>query len=168
MKFSIDLIKKSITIICSGIILLTFILTTLSTNKKSPNFIEYTDLSKFFLNLIIFFLLTLIFIHSINPKIVCSIFIKRFGFISTQKGKLILLSAISIMYFGTGSLPQKIFGLISFLSTVSLFLSEYFFNCKMPKKNSFVEEKTIKNVYKEGNNTVITTTSQSFGNEMNK
>ena len=168
MKFSIDLIKKSITIICTGIILLTFILTTLNTNKKSPNFIEYTDLSKFFLNLLIFFLLTLIFIHSINPKIVCSIFIKRFGFLSTQKGKLILLSAISIMYFGTGSLPQKIFGLISFLTTFSLFLSEYFFKCKMPKKNSFVEEMTIKNVYEEKTNTVITTTSQSFGNEMNK
>ena len=167
MKFSIDLIKNSITIICTGIILLTFVLTTLSTNKKSPNYIEYTDLSKFFLNLLILFLLTLIFIHSINPKYVCSIFIKRFGFISTQKGKLILLSAISLMYFGTGSLPQKIFGLISFLTTFSLFLSEYFFNCKMPKKNAFVEEKT-NNAYKENTNTVITTTSQSFGNEMNK
>ena len=55
MKFSFDLIKKSITIICTGIILLTFILTTLSTNKNSPNYIEYTDLSKFFLNLLIFF-----------------------------------------------------------------------------------------------------------------
>lgn len=152
MNFSFDLIKRSITIICTGIILFTFIITTLSTNKKSPNYIEYTDLSKFFLNLLIFFLLTLIFIHSINPKLVCSIFIKRFGFISTQKGKLILLSTISIMYFGTGSLPQKIFGLISFLTTFSLFLSEYFFNCKMQKKNAFVEEKAIKNAYKENNN----------------
>ena len=165
MQFSFDLIKKSITIICTGIILFTFIITTLSTNKNSPNYIEYTDLSKFFLNLLIFFLLTLIFSHSLNPKIVCSIFIKRFGFISTQKGKLILLSAISIMYFGTGSLPQKIFGLISFLTTFSLFLSEYFFNCKMQKKNAFVDEKTIKNAY---NNTVITTTTQSFNNDVNK
>ena len=157
MKFSIEFIKKIISILCTGTILLTFIITTLSTNKNSPNFIEYTDLSKFFLNLYIFIILALIFCHTIYPKIICSIFTKRFAIITTEKGKLILLSAILIMYFGTGSTPQKVFGIIAFLATFGLFISKY---CNSFKKNTLTEEKISNNF----NSQVVTTTSQSFNN----
>ena len=157
MKLTLNLIKKGISIMSTGAILLTFLISILSTNTKSPNFIEYTDLSKFFLNLYMFIILALIFCHTIYPKIICSIFTKRFAIITTEKGKLILLSAILIMYFGTGSTPQKVFGIIAFLATFGLFISKY---CNSFKKNTLTEEKISNNF----NSQVVTTTSQSFNN----
>ena len=159
MELKLELIKKIISIIATGTIFLTFIITIFTTNKNSPNFIEYTNLSKFFLNLYTFILLALIFCHSAFPKIICKIFTKKIGLIASDKGKVYLLFSILIMYFGTGSMPQKIFGMVAFISTFSLFLSNLFINCNF-KKNVFVEEK-IKNQ-------VITTTTANFNNSMNK
>ncbi len=156
MEMNLEFIKKIISIIAIGIIYLTFIIMILTTNKNSPNFIEYTDLSKFFLNLYTFILLTLILCHSIYPKILCNIFTKKIGIITSIKGKIILLSSILIMYFGTGSKPQKIFGLIAFLATFGLFLSNLFLNCRTFGKKTLVEEKI--------RNDVITTTTASFNN----
>ena len=159
MKLTLDLIKKGIAIISTGTILLAFLISILSTNVKSPNFIEYTDLSKFFLNVYTFLLLALIFGHSVYPSIICSIFSKRFSIILSEKGKIILLSSILIMYFGTGSMPQKIFGFIAFIGAFSLFLSYFFLNCK-DKQNKFVEEKKIGNIVISNSN--ITTTTENL------
>ena len=154
MEFSIEFIKKIISIFCTGLILLTFIITTISTNKNSPNYIEYTDLSKFFLNLYIFIILTLIFCHTINPKIICSIFTNKFSFIITENGKLILLSIIILMYFGTGNSPQKAFGMISFFALFGLLISKY---CRSFRKNELIEEKMSNN-----SSQANVTTSQAF------
>ena len=160
MELTFKLIKKIISILSTGTILLAFLITIFITNKKSPNYIEYTNLSKLLLNLYTLILLVLIFTHSIYPKIICSVFTKRFGIISSEKGKIIMLSFIFIMYFGTGNRPQKIFGMIAFLATFGYFLSNLFLNCKNIRKNPFVEEKTI-------NSKVITTTTENFNKAIN-
>ena len=162
MKLTLDLIKKGISIISTGTILLAFLISILSTNVKSPNFIEYTDLSKFFLNIYILFILFVIFVHTIYPKIICSIFIKNFYIISSQKGKIILLSFIFIMYFGTGSMPQKIFGMVAFIATFSLFLSNLFLNCK-----TYSSSKENKINIGINNSKDFTTTSTNFNNTKN-
>ena len=162
MEMNLEFIRKIILIMATGIILLNFIIMILTTNKNSPNFIEYTDLSRFFLNLYTFTLLALILGHSIYPKILCNIFTKKLGIITTVKGKIILLSSIFIMYFGTGNKPQKIFGMIAFIATFCLFLSNLFLKCKNVNfgnnNNAFVEEK-IKNQ-------VMTTTTASFNSNI--
>ena len=167
MDKNIDLIKKVISILSIGTTLFVFLITIFTTNKKSPNFIEYTNLSKFLLNLYTLFILSLIFAHTVYPKIICSVFTKRFNIISSENGKIILLSSIFIMYFGTGSKPQKIFGMIAFLCTFILFLSKLFLPCKSFRKNVFVEEKIIKNT-NPNNSTITTTTTDSFNNSVNK
>ena len=167
MDKDLDLIKKVISILCIGTILLVFLISIITTNKNSPNFIEYTNLSKFLLNLYTLFVLILILAHKVYPKIICSIFTKRFNIISSEKGKIILLSSIFIMYFGTGNKPQKIFGMIAFLCTFILFLSNLFLPCKFFRKNELIEEKIIKNT-NPNNIKITTTTIESFNNYTNK
>ena len=140
MKITFELIKQIISILSTSTCLGTFIITTLLTNSKSPNFIEYTDLSKFFLNLYIFILLLLCFFHSIYPPMVCKIFIDRLGIITTDRGKIVILTSILVMYFSTESLTQKLFGMISFVSTLGLFLSVLIFNCDTLKQKPLVNE----------------------------
>ena len=156
MQLTSESIKKIISILATGIILLNFIITIFTTDKNSSNYLEYTDLSKFFINLYTLILLILIFCHTIYPKIICSIFSKGISIIVTEKGKIILLSAIFIMYFGTGNKPQKIFGMISFICTFGLFLSNLY--CRNLKNNLFTEENKIKN-YGENNSKIATTES---------
>ncbi len=143
MEITFEFLKKTMSILLTGIILFTFIIMIFTTNNKSPNYIEYTDLSKFFLNLYTIVLLVLIFTHTIYPKIICSTIAKSIPIILSEKGKLILLAFIFIMYFGTGSKPQKIFGLIGCLCTFGLFICYLCLNCKNIKKNFFAEEKKI-------------------------
>ena len=163
MKINFELIRNIIAILSTGTILLAFIISIISTKTKNSNYIEYTDLSKFFLNLYTLFLLILIFVHTIYPKIICNIFINNFGIISSEKGKIMLLSFIFIMYFGTGSMPQKIFGMVAFFATFSLFLSNLFFNCRT---YGFSEEKKLNNLG-INNSKNITITSVNFNNSEN-
>ena len=163
MNLSFKLIKQLISILATGIILLTFIITILTTNTKSPNYIEYTELSKFLLNLYTLIILSLIFGHSVYPQMICSIISKKFAIILSEKGKIIILSSIFIMYFGTGSLPQKLFGMIAFIGTFSLFISNLFIKCKFNQTEGFTEEKKINN-FTTNNSKVITTTTEGFNN----
>ena len=144
MKINYDIILRIIAILSTGTAFFSFIVTTLVTNTKSPNFIEYTDLSKFFLNFYIFLILLLCFFDSLYPKIICSTITKSFSIISSYKGKIIVCGAIDIMYYSTDSLPQKLFGMISFVATLALFLGVLVFNCKILKQQA-VEENNNNN-----------------------
>ena len=136
MKIDFDLILRIISILSLGTSFFSFIVTTLVTNTKSPNFIEYTDLSKFFLNLYVFLILLICLIHSIYPKIVFTFITEGFGIITSIKGKIILSLAIDIMYYSTDNLPQKLFGMISFVSVLALFLGDLVLNCEILKQPS--------------------------------
>ena len=166
MKITFELIKQIISIISTLTCLGTFIITTLLTNTKSPEFIEYTDLSKFFLNLYIFILLLLCFGHSIYPLIICNIFTDRLGIITTDRGKTVILTSILVMYFSTESMPQKLFGMISFVSTLGLFLSDLILNCETLKQKPLTNDKIVNNVNK-GNIPVIITNTEIISNANN-
>ena len=163
MKITFELIKQIVSIISTATCLGTFIITTLLTNTKSPEFIEYTDLSKFFLNLYIFILLLLCFGHSIYPSIICNIFTDRLGIITTDRGKTVILTSILVMYFSTESMVQKLFGMISFVSTLGLFLSDLILNCETLKQKPLTNDKIVNNVNK-GNIPVIITNTEIISN----
>ena len=131
MKYNFPLILRIISILSTGTIFFSFIITNLCTNVKSPNFIEYTSLSKFFINFYIFVILLLCLLHSIYPQIICQILISGFGIISTTKGKIIIICIIDVMYFSTENLPQKLFGMITFVSNLALLLGNLIFNCEI-------------------------------------
>ena len=141
MKINFELIKQIISILCTFTILGTFIVTELCTKTKSPTFIEYTDLFKTLLNLYIFFILLLCFFHSAYPKGVCKIFTDKIGIITTDRGKIIILSSIIIMYFSTESMPQKLFGMISFVAVLALFLADLLLNCDTLKQKPLINER---------------------------
>ena len=148
MKINYDLILRIISILSIGTSFFSFIVTTLITKTKSPNFIEYTDLSKFFLNFYIFLILLLCFLDSLNPNLICTTVVHSFGIIKTIKGKIILTGTIDVMYYSTDSLPQKLFGMISFVCVLALFLGDLVLNCEILKQKA-VEE------YSENNNNNI-------------
>ena len=142
MKINYDLILRIVSVLSIGTCFGSFIVTTLVTNTKSPNFIEYTSLSKFFLNLYIFLILLLCLIHSIYPNLKLPMIIEGLGIITTVKGKIILSLAIDIMYYSTESLPQKLFGMISFVATLALFLGDLVFNCEILNQKPLEENIT--------------------------
>ena len=166
MKITFELIKQIVSIISTATCLGTFIITTLLTNTKSPEFIEYTDLSKFFLNLYIFILLLLCFGHSVYPSIICNIFTDRLGIITTDRGKTVVLTSILVMYFSTESMVQKLFGMISFVATLGLFLSDLILNCETLKQKPLTNDKIVNNVNK-GNIPVIITNTEIISNANN-
>ncbi len=166
MKITFALIKQIISIISTSTSLGTFIITTLCTKTKSPKFIEYTDLSKFFLNLYIFLLLLLCCCHSIYPKLICNIFTDRLGIITTDRGKIVILTAIFVMYFSTESLTQKLFGMISFVSTLGLFLSDLVLNCDTLNQKPLTNKQIGINI-KQGGKPVINTNVENVAKVIN-
>ena len=130
-KINFDLILRIISVLSLGTSFFSFIVTELVTNTKSPNFIEYTDLSRFFLNLYILLIYLLCLVHSVYPSILCPIITESLSIITTIKGKIILSLAIDIMFFSTESLPQKLFGMITFICVLALFLGDIVFNCEI-------------------------------------
>ena len=143
MKYNFPLILRIISILSTGTIFFSFIITNLCTNVKSPNFIEYTSLSKFFTNFYIFVILLLCLLHSIYPQIICQILISGFGIISTTKGKIIIICIIDVMYFSTENLPQKLFGMITFVSNLALLLGNLIFNCEILNQKAEEENNEV-------------------------
>ena len=167
MKITFELIKKITTSLATAVSLISFIVTTLCTNTRSQKYIEYTDLSKFFLNFYIFLLLLLCFCHSVYPKIVCKIFTEKIGIITSDRGKIIILSAIIIMYFSTESMPQKLFGMISFVAVFGLFLADLLLNCETLKQKPLNNER-IEIFTKNSTSPVIITNSNNVETVINK
>ena len=143
MKYNFPLILRIISILSTGTTFFSFIITNLCTNVKSPNFIEYTSLSKFFINFYIFVILLLCLLHSIYPQIICQILISGFGIISTTKGKIIIICIIDVMYFSTENLPQKLFGMITFVSNLALLLGNLIFNCEILNQKAEEENNEV-------------------------
>ena len=173
MKITFELIKQIISILSTATMFVSFIVTTLCTNKKSPKFIEYTDLSKSFLNIYIGLLLLLMLCHSINPKMVCTIFTDRIGIIASDRGKITLSILIIIMYFSTESMPQKLFGMISFVCVFALILFDFFLNCDTLKQKPLINENIGNNRKRNSNDiptsqAVITITNNSINNSLEK
>ena len=166
MKLTFELIKQIITSLVTATSLVSFIVTTLCTNTKSQNFIEYTDLSKFFLNFYIFIILLLCFCLSIYPKLVCKIFTDKIGIISSDKGKIVIQTSIFIMYFSTESMPQKLFGMISFVEVFGLFLADLLLNCDTLKQKPLNNERIV-SINKHSPSPVIITNTDNTAQIVN-
>ena len=152
MKINYDLILRIISILSIGTIFVSFIVTQLITNTKSPNYIEYTDLSKFFLNLYIFLILLLCLIHSIYPSLNIPLITEGLSIFTSVKGKIILTLAIDIMYYSTENLPKKLFGMISFVAIFGLILGVLAFNCEILKQQPLEENNNSNNNAYNNNN----------------
>ena len=162
MKINYELILRIVSVLSIGTCFVTFIVTTLVTNTKSPNYIEYTSISKFFLNLYIFLILLLCLIHSINPSLKLPMITEGLGIITTIKGKIILSLAIDIMYYSTESLPQKLFGMISFVAVLALILGDLVLNCQILKQQPLEENNTTNsNNMNESTNSFNITTNNN-------
>ena len=145
MKVTFALIKQIYMTLSVSTSFGAFIVTTLCTNPKSPKFIEYTELPKSFLNFYISLLFILMLCDSINPKMVCKIFSDRIGIITSGKGKIVLISVITTMYFSTDNMPQKLFGMISFVTVFGMFLAELFLNCEILNQKPLIFERIDNN-----------------------
>jgi hypothetical protein len=84
------------------------------------------------------------------------------GIITTIKGKIILSLAIDIMYYSTESLPQKLFGMISFVAVLALILGDLVLNCQILKQQPLEENNTTNsNNMNESTNSFNITTNNN-------
>ena len=119
-----------------------FLCLVLFLNTKAENYKSFTCVSKFFLNIYILGLFTLIIIHNITPGILCKIFTNNFKAFTTLFGKVIITSVISLIYIGSSNTSECFFGILIIISNIAI-LALYF----MTNKN--VE---IQNMPKQENN----------------
>ena len=100
-------------------------------------------MSKFCSNFYIIAFYILILIHSISPKILCGFILNNISFISTDIGKLVINWGISILYWSSNNTAHLIFGIITFITSTVLFLSEFIFQCRILKEVNFEKENPI-------------------------
>ena len=136
-------VKRKIQILVIGLNLCSFIIVNLIVNRQKDNYVEYTSLSKFCSNFYIIAFYILILIHSISPKILCGFILNNISFISTDIGKLVINWGISILYWSSNNTAHLIFGIITFISSLVLFLSEFIFQCRILKDVNFEKENPI-------------------------
>ena len=94
----------------------------------------------------------------------------RIGIITSNRGKMVLMTTIIIMYFSTDSLPQQLFGMISFVCVLALLLAESFLNCEIMEQKPLMNEKIVNNANANTNisQVVITTTNNAINNTVEK
>ena len=119
-----------------------FLCLVLFLNTKAENYKSFTCVSKFFLNIYVLGLFTLIIIHNVAPGILCKIFSNNFKAFTTIFGKVIITSIISLIYIGSSNTSECFFGILIIISNIAI-LALYF----MINKN--VE---IQNMPKQENN----------------
>jgi hypothetical protein len=119
-----------------------FLCLVLFLNTKAENYKSFTCVSKFFLNIYVLGLFTLIIIHNVAPGILCKIFSNNFKAFTTIFGKVIITSVISLIYIGSSNTSECFFGILIIISNIAI-LALYF----MTNKN--VE---IQNMPKQENN----------------
>ena len=148
MKCTFGLIKL-IYFILSGLTnLITFIVVILCTNSNSNNFIEYTTLSKFFINLYTLVILILLLIHTIYPKIFYNFIAKNMNIMSSNKSKIAVYLILSSMYWSTDNIPYFLYAAISFVSTFGMMIFEIIFDCAIINGQENISEiiKASKNI----------------------
>lgn len=136
MKITFDLIRKVYLILASLTNLVTFIVVILCTSPSYKYFIEYTTLSRFFINLYTLMLLLILFLHTIYPKVLCGIIVKNMSFLSYNKGKIAIHFILSTMYWSTDHIPHFLFAAISFVSTLGMLIFEIIFDCNILGENT--------------------------------
>ena len=126
-------IKRRIQILVFSLNLITFIIITSYTTNNEDNFIEYTSLSKIFSNIYIIFTLLVLLMHSISSKLICKFISEDFSFLTNDIGKIIINLSIGVLFWSSNNTPHVIFGILNFISSIALCISEFIFQFKIVK-----------------------------------
>ena len=141
MKIDYPKIKKFLQIGIFSIDIVVFLLVLFSTNSSSKNYKEYTDTSKFFLDVYILAIYAILILVTVMPGLIYYRVKKYIIFIFTDKGKVIISFAISLIYWFARNKPQFVLGFILTLTSIVLLIYEFIFHCT--KVETFLNSKGI-------------------------
>ena len=135
--------------------LVTFIVTQIYGNKRNGKYKEYTSLSKYFANFYIIILHIIFILNTLFPNFFIANFLsKHCYYLVSDWGKMIISYLISIMFWGTDSKSHFLYGIITLVSCLGLYIIEFILNCKIlteeTEEMSIPNEKTQKNFIKNG------------------
>ena len=141
MKLDYPKIKKFLQIGIFSIDIVVFLLVLFTTNSSSENYKEYTDSSKFFLDVYILAIYAILILVTVMPGLIYYRVKKYIIFIFTDKGKVIISFAISLIYWFARNKPQLVLGLILTITSIVLLIYEFIFHCT--KVETFLNSKGI-------------------------
>ena len=150
MNTCFSLIKRRIQIVVISLDLVIFVVITSIINKNNDDYNEYTSLSKYCSNCYIFLIFLILLLHSIYPKLICKFLSDNLGILVCDKGKIIIILSIGVLYLNNNNTPQFFFSIFNFLSSFVLILCELFYLCKKTKTNNIGSD--IKNNTEDKNN----------------
>ena len=127
MKLDYPRIKKLLHIGIFTIDLLIFLIVLFSTNSSSDKYKEYTDSSKFFLNIYIIIIYSVLILITIIPKLLYYKIKNYISFIFSDKGKAITSAAIALIYWFAKNGPQFTLGVLLTITTIILLVFEFLF-----------------------------------------
>jgi hypothetical protein len=79
-------------------------------------------------------ILLLLLLHSIFPALICKLITENLAIITNNKGKIIIILSIGILYVTSNNYPHILFAAINFVSSFILILCEFMFNCNFGNK----------------------------------
>ena len=120
-------IKKYLQIIFLSIDLIVFLIVLFSTNTSSEKYKEYTGASKFFLDLYIILIYGILIAVTALPRFLYHKVKKHLIFIFSDKGKIIISYALSLIYWFARNKPQLILGIILTITSTLLLIYEFIF-----------------------------------------
>ena len=141
MKIDYPKIKKFLQIGVFSLDTLVFLLVIFSTNSSSENYKEYTDSSKFFLDIYILAIYAVLIIVTVMPGLLYFRIKKYILFIFTDKGKVIISFGISLIYWFARNKPQLVLGIILTITSIILLIYEFIFY--FAKVENFLSSKGI-------------------------
>ena len=141
MKLDYPKIKKFLQIGIFSIDLLVFLLVLFSTNSSSEKYKEYTDSSKFFLDLYIIGIYVILILVTIYPRLIFYRIKRYILFVFTDKGKVIISFCLSLIYWFAKNKPQFVLGFILTITSIVLLIYEFIFH--FVKVDNFLSSKGI-------------------------
>ena len=141
MKLDYPTIKKFLQIGIFSIDLLVFLLVLFSTNSSSEKYKEYTDSSKFFLDLYIIGIYVILILVTIYPRLIFYRIKRYILFVFTDKGKVIISFCLSLIYWFAKNKPQFVLGFILTITSIVLLIYEFIFH--FVKVDNFLSSKGI-------------------------
>jgi len=139
-----------------------FLIILFRVNSKDVNYIEYTSLSKSISNCYIIIVFLIMLIHSIFPKMMLFGIEDNLSILINDKGKIILIISIGILFWASNNEIHILFTVINFVTFFALLLYEFTFDCKILKKSERDYEKNTEhnnieknaNIKNSGNNSI--------------
>jgi hypothetical protein len=141
MKINYTKIKKFLHIGFFSLDVFVFLIVLFTTNSSSEKYKEYTAVSKFFLDLYILAIYAVLLLVTILPGLIYFRIKKYILFIFTDKGKVIISFAISLIYWFAKNKPQFVLGIILTITSIILLIYEFIFY--FAKVDNFLSSKGI-------------------------